>query len=95
MPGRSVGGTGAQKSTGGVVRVIIVRDALEVVEHPYVVCIDAGTETELALSMLVGALEAGWDDRELGVIRRSRVPLLPAGFRAIVESSSGPWPRPS
>ena len=59
VPGRSVGGTGGKKSTGGVVREIIVRDALAAVEHPYVVCIDADTETELPLSLLVGGLEAG------------------------------------
>jgi hypothetical protein len=59
VPGRTVGGTGGKKSTGGVVREIIVRDALAVVEHPYVVCIDADTETELPLSLLVGGMEAG------------------------------------
>ncbi len=59
VPGRSVGGAGGKKSTGGVVREIIVRDALAVVEHPYVVCIDADTETELPLSLLVGAMEEG------------------------------------
>jgi len=59
VPGRSVGGPGGKKSTGGVVREIIVRDALAVVDHPYVVCIDADTETELPLSLLVGGLEAG------------------------------------
>lgn len=57
VPGRVVGGTGGKKSTGGVVREIIVRDALAVVDHPYVVCIDADTETALPLSILVGALE--------------------------------------
>ncbi|MFN8020230.1 MAG: glycosyltransferase family 2 protein [Acidimicrobiales bacterium] len=58
VPGRAVGGSsGGKKSTGGVVREIIVRDALAVVEHPYVVCIDADTETALPLSILVGALE--------------------------------------
>ena len=59
VPGRTVGGSGGKKSTGGVVREIIVRDALSVVEHPYVVCIDADTETELPLSLLVGAMEEG------------------------------------
>ena len=59
VPGRVVPGSGGKKSTGGVIREIIVRDALDVVEHPYVVCIDADTETELPLSVLVGALEAG------------------------------------
>jgi cellulose synthase/poly-beta-1,6-N-acetylglucosamine synthase-like glycosyltransferase len=54
-----VGRQGGKKSTGGVIREIIVRDALEVVEHPYVVCIDADTETELPLSILVGGLEDG------------------------------------
>ncbi len=59
VPGRTVAGPGGKKSTGGVVREIIVRDALAVVEHPYVVCIDADTETELPLSLLVGGMEAG------------------------------------
>ena len=59
VPGRVVGRQGGKKSTGGVVREIIVRDALDVVEHPYVVCIDADTETELPLSVLVGGLEEG------------------------------------
>jgi hypothetical protein len=59
VPGRVVGRQGGKKSTGGVIREIIVRDALEVVEHPYVVCIDADTETELPLSILVGGLEEG------------------------------------
>lgn len=59
VPGRVVGKQGGKKSTGGVVREIIVRDALEAVEHPYVVCIDADTETALPLSLLVGGLEEG------------------------------------
>ncbi|MEZ5250289.1 MAG: hypothetical protein R2713_14090 [Ilumatobacteraceae bacterium] len=47
VPGRVVPGSGGKKSTGGVIREIIVRGTLDVVEHPYVVCIDADTETEL------------------------------------------------
>ncbi|MFN6120047.1 MAG: hypothetical protein ACK5CE_10530 [Actinomycetes bacterium] len=33
-------------------------------------------------------------DRELGLSRRSRGPLLPAGFRATIDPAAGPWPRP-
>lgn len=62
VPGRSLDHSSNRKSTGGVVREIIVRDVLEVIEAPYVVCIDADTDTALPLSVLVGALEEGCFD---------------------------------
>ncbi len=62
VPGRSPSIGPASKQTSGTIREHIVRDALAVVEAPYVVCIDADSETTFPLSVLVGALEEGCYD---------------------------------
>jgi cellulose synthase/poly-beta-1,6-N-acetylglucosamine synthase-like glycosyltransferase len=45
-----------RRSTGGVIRDIVVRDALSIVTAQYVVCVDADTVTDRPLTELVGAM---------------------------------------
>ena len=73
VPGRSPGIGTASRQTSGTIREHIVRDALAVVEAPYVVCIDADTETTLPLSVLVGALEEGcYDVASVRLVAKNR-----------------------
>jgi hypothetical protein len=77
VPGRQLPGQSDKKSNTGVVREIIVRDVLHVIEAPYVVCIDADTDTELPLSILVGALEQGrFDLASVRLVAKNRDNLM-------------------
>jgi len=77
VPGRQLPGNAAKKSNTGVVREIIVRDVLHVIEAPYVVCIDADTDTELPVSILVGALEQGrFDLASVRLVAKNRDNLI-------------------
>ncbi|MFI2641696.1 glycosyltransferase family 2 protein [Streptomyces sp. NPDC018610] len=51
-------GRSGKRQTGGTIRDRVVRDALETVRAPWVVCIDADTITTRPLGELVGALAA-------------------------------------
>jgi cellulose synthase/poly-beta-1,6-N-acetylglucosamine synthase-like glycosyltransferase len=67
--GRAVG-KGGKRATGGTVRDRLIRDALAVVEAPYVVCLDADTETTRPLGELVAEMA----DRELDLASVRLVP---------------------
>ncbi len=49
-------GQAGRRATTGTIRDRLVRDALELVERPYVVCVDADTTTPRPLSELIGAM---------------------------------------
>ena len=77
VPGRTLTRSPDQKSNTGVVREIIVRDVLHLIEAPYVVCIDADTDTDLPLSILVGALEQGrFDLASVRLVAKNRDNLI-------------------
>lgn len=79
VPGRQPASatTPGAKQTSGTIREHIVRDALAVVEAPYVVCVDADTETTQPLSLLVGALEQScFDVASVKLVAKNRRNLI-------------------
>lgn len=77
VPGRCEVSGAAAKQTSGTIREYIVRDSLAVVDAPYVVCVDADTETTLPLSVLVGALEHGcFDVASVRLVAKNRGNLI-------------------
>lgn len=58
----AAGSSGGRRNVAGTIRDRLVRDASSQVESEYVICIDADTETDQPLGLLVGAIaENGWD----------------------------------
>ncbi len=77
VPGREAVVAGGKRQTGGVIREHIVRQAVNTVTTKYVVCIDADTDTERPLSLLVGALvHHDFEVASVRLVVKNRVNLI-------------------